>query len=33
MKLSRNKRVEEIREHFKTHNKCKEQKAHTAKVS
>lgn len=28
----KNKRVEELKEYFKTHNKIKEQKAHSAKV-
>lgn len=32
MKMSKNTRVEQLRDYFKGHNKCKEQKAHTSKV-
>lgn len=30
--MSPKARTEELQEHFKTHNKSKEQKAHTSKV-
>lgn len=33
MKMTKNSRVEQLQEHFKTHNKSKEQKAHTSKVN
>lgn len=31
--MIKNHRVEELQDYFKTHNKSKEQKAHTSKVS
>lgn len=31
--MNKNHRVEELQDYFKTHNKSKEQKAHTSKVS
>lgn len=33
MKVSKNSRVEQLQDFFKTHNKSKEQKAHTSKVN
>lgn len=33
MKISKNSRVEQLQDFFKTHNKSKEQKAHTSKVN